>query len=171
MTDVNIKFVNGTYQNTDAIHNALSYIFHLDSKKPLPIRFYGVVNIGYPPDPKKLIEAFEENYYSQNPKYILPQQLWHMLVTMPFTLDEPYGDYFYMADSIARIFSYEYPVCYAYHTENKTTGNEHSHFHFIISTASYIPDFPALDENRMTEYLTKIKETAGYYNVNLTLKE
>ena len=110
MTVANIKFVNGTYQNTDAIHNALSYIFHLDSKKPLPIRYYGILNTGYPPNPEKLIEEFERNYYRQNPKYILSQQLWHMIITMPFVLDEPYGGYFYMADSIAKIFSYEYPI-------------------------------------------------------------
>ena len=171
MTDANIKFVNGTYQNTDAIHNTISYIFHLNSKKPLPIRYYGLLNIGYPPDPQKLIEKFEQNYYMQNPKYIPPQQLWHMIITLPFTLDEAYGDYFYMADSIARIFSYEYPVCYSYHTENKTTGNEHSHFHFIISTVSYLSDHPALNENKMTDYLTKIKQAAENYNVNLTLKE
>lgn len=94
-----------------------------------------------------------------------------MIITLPFTLDEAYGDYFYMADSIARIFSYEYPVCYSYHTENKTTGNEHSHFHFIISTVSYLSDHPALDGNKLTDYLIKIKQAAENYNVNLTLKE
>ena len=171
MTDANIKFVNGTYQNTDAIHNALSYIFHLDSKKPLPIRYYGILNTGYPPNPEKLIEEFERNYYRQNPKYILSQQLWHMIITMPFVLDEPYGGYFYIADSIAKIFSYEYPICYSYHTENRTTGKEHSHFHFIISTVSYIPKHPALDENRLCEYFTKIKQIAQNYSVNLILKE
>ena len=171
MIEANIKFIDGTYQNTDAMHNALSYIFHLDRKRTLPIRYYGLLNIGYPPDQDKLIKAFERNYYMQSPKYILPQQLWHMIITMPFTLNEPYGDYFYMADSIARIFSQEYPVCYSYHTKNKTTGNEHSHFHFIISTASYIPNHPAHDKNKISNYLTKIKETAENHSVNLTLKE
>lgn len=171
MIDANIKLVKGTYQNPDAIHNAMSYIFHLDSKKPLLIRYYGILNVGYPPNPEKLIEEFERNYYRQNPKYILSQQLWHIIITMPFVLDEPYGDYFYMADGVARIFSYEYPVCYSYHTENKTTGNEHSHFHFIISTVSYIPEYPALNGARLGVYFTKIKETAEYYSVNLVLKE
>lgn len=163
--------MKGKYQNTDAIHNALSYIFHLDKKRTLPIRFYGLLNTGYPPDHEKLIKAFERNYYLQSPKYILPQRLWHMAITFPIVFDEPYGDYFYMADSIARIFSYEYPVCYSYHAKNKTTGNEHSHFHFIISTASYMPEFPALDENKMSDYLTKIVQVAENYNVKLTLKE
>lgn len=163
--------MKGKYQNTDAIHNALSYIFHLDKKRTLPIRYYGLLNTGYPPDHEKLIKAFERNYYLQSPKYILPQRLWHMAITFPIVFDEPYGDYFYMADSIARIFSYEYPVCYSYHAKNKTTGNEHSHFHFIISTASYMPEFPALDENKMSDYLTKIVQVAENYNVKLTLKE
>lgn len=171
MIEANIIFMKGKYQNTDAIHNALSYIFHLDKKRTLPIRFYGLLNTGYPPDHEKLIKAFERNYYLQSPKYILPQRLWHMAITFPIVFDEPYGDYFYMADSIARIFSYEYPVCYSYHAKNKTTGNEHSHFHFIISTASYMPEFPALDENKMSDYLTKIVQVAENYNVKLTLKE
>lgn len=142
--------MKGKYQNTDAIHNALSYIFHLDKKRTLPIRYYGLLNTGYPPDHKKLIKAFEQNYYIQNPKYILAQQLWHMAITFPIVFDEPYGDYFYMADNIARIFFYEYPVCYSYH---KKTGLQERNIRTSITSSQQQVTFLDTRHSTKTEWL------------------
>ena len=78
-----------------------------------------------------------------------------------------YNPYFIFADTIARLFCYEYPVCYAYHTKNKETGGHHSHFHYVVSTSSYISDHPALDADRLLTYLPKMQEIAWEYNLKL----
>lgn len=59
MIEVNVKFVPGEYCNADVIPNTLSYIFNLKSKNPLPVRFYGLSDVGgYPPSHEKIIQQF-----------------------------------------------------------------------------------------------------------------
>lgn len=170
MIEVNVKFVPGEYCNADVIPNTLSYIFNLKSKNPLPVRFYGLSDVGgYPPSHEKIIQQFQKIRADQN--NTSTQQVWHMILSFPCLFEEPYGTYFYFADAIAKVFAYEYPVCYAYHTKNKTTGNAHSHFHYIISTSSYIPEHPPLDESKMQAYFNHMQEAASLYGILLQIQQ
>lgn len=175
MMNVGIKFPNqGDFSNYDIIENILQYIFSYPTKscskrKPKPIHFYGVPFIGYPPEINKLIAYFK--YIRNCQKQTIPQQIWHFHINFPILFDSKYNDYFYFADAIAELFSQQYPVAYAYHTENKTTGNRHSHFHYAVSTTSYIPDFPALDADRLTLYLRNMPSIANRYDINLYFQQ
>lgn len=171
MINVGIKFPNdGDFCNHDVIFNELTYIFSYPTEShperiPKPIHFYGVPNIGYPPQIDDLIRQFEHirQYQSQT----IPQQVWHFTLNFPELFKSIYNPYFIFADTIARLFCYEYPVCYAYHTKNKETGGHHSHFHYVVSTSSYISDHPALDADRLLTYLPKMQEIAWEYNLKL----
>ncbi len=161
---INLKLAHGDYINNDAIHNLLTYIFNLDHT-PLPIRFYGLLQIQHlPPAPNEIISAFED--VRQNATYSLPQQLWHLIITFPIVFDKPYGHYFYFADAVARLFTPEYPICYGYHTTNKTTGHCHSHFHYAISTSSIVPHTAPLDADTLKNYLKKIPLLAQTFHIN-----
>lgn len=164
-----LKVVLKEYSNDAAIHNVLSYIYHLDYK-PLPIRFYGLPTIhSFPPDPYDIIHAFEDvrNYSAHS----LPRQLWHIIICFPIVFDISYGKFFYFADAVARLFTPDYPVCYAYHIDNKTTGKAHSHFHYAVSTSSIIPQAPPLDAAKLDDYLKKIMILARSYNLNPILTD
>lgn len=170
MIDVNVKFVPSAFCNPDVILNTLTYIFNLKSKNPLPVRFYGLSDVGgYPPSYEKIIQQFQKVRADQN--NISSQQVWHMVISFPCLFEEPYGSYFYFADAVAKVFAYEYPVCYAYHTKNKTTGSAHSHFHYIISTSSYIPDYSPLDNSKMQTYFNHMQETANLYEIILHIQQ
>ena len=171
MIDVGIKFPNtGDFTNHNVIENGLNYIFsypterHPD-RKPKPLHFLGVPYIGQPPQIDKLIACFKLIRESQS--QIIPQQIWHFIINFPIRFSSTYSEYFYFADAIASLFSYQYPVAYSYHTENKTSGNRHLHFHYIISTSSYISDHPALDADHLMQYLVQMPAIAERFNINL----
>ena len=175
MMDVGIKFPNtGDFTNHNVIENVLNYIFtnpterHLD-RKPKPLHFLGVPYIGHPPQIDKLIACFKLIRESQS--QTIPQQIWHFTINFPIKFSSAYNEYFYFADAIASLFSYQYPVAYSYHTENKTTGNRHSHFHYIVSTSSYISDHPALDADHLMQYLMQMPAIAERYNINLYFQQ
>lgn len=162
--NINLKLVPGDYTNEDAIHNLLSYIFDL-GHTPLPIRFYGLLQIQHlPPAPNEIIAAFEDVH--RTAAHTLSRQLWHLIITFPIVFDKPYGHYFYFADAVARLFTPEYPVCYAYHEDNKTTRHHHSHFHYAISTSSIIPRTAPLDADKLKDYLQKIPLLAQTFHIN-----
>ncbi len=171
MIHAGIKFpASGDYCNHDVIENTLKYIFcypteHQPDRKPIPIHFYGIPYIGYPPQVTKIIEQYQ--FIRQKQSCTIPQQVWHFQITFPFLFSSAYEPYFYFADQIARLFCYEYPICYAYHSQNKNTGNSHSHFHYVISTSSYRMDYPALDPKRMMDYLAKMPAIAQPYGIQL----
>lgn len=175
MMDVGIKFPNtGDFTNHDVIENELNYIFSYPTekhpkRKPKPIHLYGVPYIGYPPQIDKLIACFKLIRETQS--QTIPQQLWHFHLDFPLLFTSAYNEYFYFADAIARLFSWEYPVAYSYHTENKTTGNRHSHFHYIVSTSSYIPDYPALDADHFMQYLVQMPAITERFNINLYFQQ
>lgn len=175
MIDAGIKFPNnGDFSNCNVIENELNYIFsypteHYPNRKPKPIHFYGVPYIGYPPQIDKLIACFK--LIRENQSQTIPQQIWHFIINFPIKFSSVYNEYFYFADAIASLFSYQYPVAYSYHTENKTTGNRHSHFHYIVSTSSYISDHPALDADHLMQYLMQMPAIAERYNINLYFQQ
>ena len=92
----------------------------------------------------------------------------HFQITFPFLFSSLYEPYFYFADKIARIFCLEYPVFYAYHTKNRNTGNHHSHFHFAVFTSSYIPEYPALDAERLLSYLAQVADIAQKFEIRIS---
>ena len=175
MMDVGIKFPNkGDFANHDVIENELNYIFSYPTERhpnrtPKPIHFYGVPYIGYPPQIDKLIAYFK--LIREDQCQTIPQQIWHFHLDFPILFTSVYNEYFYFADAIAQLFSLQYPVAYSYHTENKTTGNRHSHFHYIVSTSSYIPDSPALDADHLIQYLVQMPSIAERYNINLYFQQ
>ena len=87
--NINLKLVPGDYTNEDAIHNLLNYIFNFDHT-PLPIRFYGLLQIqNLPPAPNEIISAFEDVH--RTAAHTLSRQLWHLIITFPIVFDKPYG--------------------------------------------------------------------------------
>lgn len=175
MMKAGIKFPNkDDFANDKVIDNELNYIFSYPTeshpnRKPKPIHFYGVPYIGYPPQIDELIAYFKLTREHQS--QTIPQQIWHFCLNFPGLFDSVYNEYFYFADAIAELFSRQYPVAYAYHTENKTTGNHHSHFHYIVSTSSYIPDYPALDAEHLIQYLVQMPSIAERYNIVLYFQQ
>ena len=175
MIDAGIKFpTTGDFANQDVIENELTYIFSYPTRsypnrKPKPIHLYGIPYIGYPPQIDKLIACFK--LIRENQSQTIPQQIWHFTINFPIKFSSTYNEYFYFADAIASLFSYQYPVAYSYHTENKTTGNRHSHFHYIVSTSSYISDHPALDAARLMQYLVQMPAIAERFNINLYFQQ
>ena len=175
MLTVGIKFpTNGDFSNNDIIENELKYIFSYLTKtqpnrKPKPIHFYGVPFIGYPPLIDDLIFQFIQIRNRQD--QTIPQQVWHFILSFPLLFSSAYDPCFFFADAIAELFGSAYPVTYAYHTENRHTGNRHSHFHYIISTSSYIPDYPALDSRRLEEFLIQMKNIACTYGIELYFQQ
>lgn len=170
MINASLKYTSGEYCNTDAIRKTISYIYRLESKNPLPVRFYGLTDIGgYPPAYDKIIQQFQNVRTEQH--NVLYKKILHMVISFPCLFEESYGRYFYFADAIAKVFALEYPVCYAYHTKNKSTEKKHSHFHYIISTSSYIPDYPPLDDDNIQIYINKMQEIASSYNILLQIQQ
>lgn len=170
MIKTGIKIPEGDYSNPDVISNELKYIFTYPTKSrpyctPKPIYFYGIKNTKYPPDIKEMIEQFKQIRESQCSP--LSQQVWHIIITFPFLFTDNAVQYFAFADNIAWLFGQYYPVCYAYHTDNKVTGGKHSHFHYIISTASYVPGYPALDSDQLMQYFENVSCIANQYNISL----
>ena len=73
MIDAGIKFpIRGDYTNFDAIENVLLYMFQIPTdrypnRKPVPIHFYGIPYIGYPPKAEDV-----------KPKPSFPLSFWHL---------------------------------------------------------------------------------------------
>ena len=171
MTDAGIKIsAKGDYSNNEAIDKVLTYIFQYPTeqapnRKPKPIHFYGLPYIGYPPKIEDVIVQFKMIRQRQNSA--IQRKLWHFQITFPFVFPSKYDSYFYFADAVASIFCREYPVCYAYHTENRHTNDFHSHFHFVVSTSSYISGYPPLDAKKFQAYLTQIPPITQAYGIHL----
>lgn len=170
MEKVGIKFSDtGDFTNPDAITNAIRYIYAYPPQKPYykhkTIYFYGLPYLGYQPSIDSLIKQLVNVRDLQN--CTIPRQLWHFYLTFPIKFSSKFGSYFYFADRIAALFADAYPVCYAYHTKNKTTKSYHSHFHFVVSTSSYIQNYPPLDWDRMQYYLDIMPEIAKLYKLEL----
>ena len=163
-----MKNIQGAYTNDDALRLGLSYIFHFNQPQPLPVRFYGHFGISEcPPAPDILINSFEQ--VREKASETIPRQLHHIVISFPVVFSQPYGSYFYFIDAIARLFAPYYPVAYAYHTANKTTGDIHSHFHLIISTSSTNDAIPPLTDKQLKTYYSSIISLAQDYGLSIEI--
>lgn len=83
----------------------------------------------------------------------LPDKLlYHLILPLEFLL--PNINFFHLADDVAKLFD-AYPVCYSFHTDT-----DHPHFHFIISTVSFIPGHSCLDNSTLLIHLEKAQQVA-----------
>lgn len=161
MTQAQIQIMPGAYENPDAIDKVIQYICRLDKPAPFPLYCYGAA-----PSPDvsaacgNIIQCF---YDSRNMQNNPPEQrLWHFVISfaLPFQYMKPM--YFYFIDAAARLFSNEYADCFSFHTDKA-----HPHFHFCISSSSYIPGIPSLDTEKMRTYVNQMIELASAYHINL----
>lgn len=158
MIDANLKIIDDPYENENAVDNTISYIYRLKNKKPLPIYCYGV---DFPPTYKNLVKSF----YKTRDRCLMPpdQQLYHIILSFAFMI--PNINLMHIADDIAKVFD-GYPVCYSFHTDT-----DHPHFHFIVSTSSYFPDYPSLEMGVLSKYIEQAQQMVlEKYNVVLNLK-
>lgn len=142
MIDVNLKIIKNSYENNDAIDNAIAYIYRLNKRTALPLYCYGVE---YPPTYRNVIKSFHKT----RDRHPSPpdQQLYHLVLSIEFLL--PNINFFHLADDVAKLFD-AFPVCFSFHTDT-----DHPHFHFIISTVSYISGHPCLNDSALLIYLQK----------------
>lgn len=147
MINVNLKIIDDAYENDDAIDNTIAYIYRLNKRIALPLYCYGVE---YPPTYRNVIRSFHKtrNKHPSPPD----QQLYHFVLSLEFLL--PNINFFHLADDVAKLFD-AYPVCYSFHTDT-----DHPHFHFIISTVSFIPGHSCLDNSTLLIHLEKAQQVA-----------
>lgn len=157
MNNVYIIIKDGEYTNDDAIKHTLEYIYRLEEKRNLPPYGYGIFPLIY----ENMIKEFEYARTVQN--HVPDRKVWHLVLSFP---EEANQHYFILADKIAKLFSSEYMVCYAFHN-----NTEHFHTHFIISTTSYIPNYPELNKDKVMQYLYQAQVISVNYNIPLNIKE
>jgi hypothetical protein len=151
----NLKLIicNGNYINDDAISNAINYIYRLNSNKNLPIYCYGIPNMSY-----ENIVANYEYVRTLKDREISEQKLFHIVLSFPTSV--PTLSYYKLADSLARLFSPKYQICYSCHTDTNNL-----HYHYIISATSYLRNGTALCTDSLMQYLhhaTSIFQSYGY---------
>lgn len=157
MTSLILKITPDEYVNEDAYSKIVKYIYRISKKKSLPILCYGLL----PHTHHDIIEQLSHNRTRQkNPPDRL---LWHFIISFPDNTPNIYSKYSSFADSIAKLFSYEYQICYACHTDTSNL-----HFHYVVSSTSYLPNGQPLDEKKMSQYVHKMQELA---NQNETILE
>lgn len=161
MTNAVFKIIPGEYVNCDAIDNTIKYLYRLNKKKALPLYCYGV----FPPTYENLIQAFHETRRLMQTN-ILNQQVWHFTISFELALPQITRTNYHFADGIAKLYAPEYQVCYAYHT-----NTHHPHFHYIVSTTSYIPGNEPLSVDKMNLQITQMIQLATEYEIILEQKE
>lgn len=152
MISANLFIKKGTYSNSDAIENAIHYIFKLNS----PYKFYYGA---YPPTPENAIALFYQLRESF-PQNTCEQPLQHFYITFYDLKDVRLINEF--VDQIANLFLRCYPVCFALHDDTK-----HLHTHFVISTTSYIPDTIPLTRETLNTFISAMERLAYSYNISL----
>lgn len=127
------------YCNTDAIDNVIGYIYRTNNKSPLPIYCYGCIE--WPPTHNSLIKDF--HYVRENAQInVSDQQVMHFIISFGISITGITDIHKRFADDIAKLFRMEYQICYSYHTDNG-----HPHFHYVVSTTSYIAGKQPLNVN------------------------
>lgn len=155
MDNVIFKNIKKDYCNTDAIDNVIGYIYRTNDKFPLPIYGYGCIE--WPPTYGSLINEY--HLIREMPQANMPeQQLVHFIISFDVPVQNVTIRHFYFADDVAKLFRNEYQICYSYHTDNG-----HPHFHFAVSTTSYIDGNPFLSNERMSCYESQICFLANEY--------
>ncbi len=146
--------VNG-YDNPDAIDKTIGYIYRTNDKSPLPIYCYGCID--WPPTYDRLIKEYHLVRETSQTN-TSDQQLMHFIISFNIPVQNVTEIHFHFADDIAKLFCNEYQICYSYHTDNG-----HPHFHYIVSTTSYIDGKPFLSNDRMSCYESQIYSLANTY--------
>lgn len=153
MITANLIMINNSYTNDKAIENTISYIYRLDN----PYKFYYGI---YPPSTEHAITLFHQ-VRERFPQNICDQQVQHFIISFGEVKDIRLINEF--TNQIASLFSQFYPVCFALHDDEK-----HLHTHFIVSTASYIPDTAPLTKKVLNGiFLPLIEQTAVIYHISL----
>lgn len=165
MTNALIEIMPGEYENPDVIENVIKYICRFDKAEPFTLCPYGAI---FSPNVtetcQNIIQAF---YDSRNIQVSPPERhLWHFVISFASNFHFIDQKHFYFIDAVAQLFSSEYVNCYSYHTDT-----DNPHFHFAISTASYIPDVPPLTPSKMYLYISRIIQLATTYKITLTQVE
>lgn len=159
MINAIIKIVPNYYTKPTDIDNTVSYIYRIHSKKPLPVYCYGA----YPHTVDNIINNFKETmkHYPAAPD----TYLWHFIISFPN--DTLYDNTLHLfADLIAKLFSNEYQICYACHQDT-----DNLHFHYIVSSKSYIEENMDLNNEKMNLYLSEMSELANNFGISLIRKE
>ena len=145
---------NDNYENLECIERAINYIYATkDSKKKtlkLPIYCYGV-------------NPFPMSY---NALIVDEQHIWHFIVSFGISPARVSNPYFHLADSIARIFSPYYPICYSLHYDT-----DYLHCHYILSTTSGLPNVPSLSSNEFHGFFLKIQELVQSQGFELIIND
>lgn len=162
MDSVIFKIISKDYCNTDAIDNVIGYIYRTNNNPPLPIYCYGCIE--WPPTYDSLIKEYHLIREIPQAK-ISDQQIVHFILSFNTQAQAISDMHFQFADDIAKLFRNEYQVCYSYHTDNG-----HPHFHYAISTTSYIDGNPFLSNDRMSCYKSQICSLAKAYGFELHTK-
>lgn len=156
MDSIIFKNINrDDYHNSNAIDNAISYIYRVKEKSQLPIYCYGCLE--WPPTYKRLVKEYHLVRETAETN-LIDQQIIHFIISFGISVADITDMHMRFADDIAKLFRMEYQICYSYHTN---TG--HPHFHYVVSTTSYIPGNPPLERNRMSQYESQIQNLANTY--------
>ena len=126
MLSANLIIKNGSYDNDDAICNAIHYITHNNN---CFLYCYGI----WPPTEESAVEQFRK-IRNSFPGIPCPQQLQHFWITFETKLLSE--DVAMFLDHLATSIGFYYPICYAIHEDQS-----HLHAHFVVSTVSYFPPF------------------------------
>lgn len=168
MINAVLKIMPGYYENNDAINKTINYLYRVNKNTAnhLPVFCYGTADYTYPLSPDNIIQNFHQTRLYQNQSFLSERQVWHFSISFSLPSSKITRELYLFADAIAKLFSKEYQICYAYHGD---TNNPH--FQYIVSAVSYIPDYPALGEERMCLYEKQMISTANNYGFFLVRKE
>ena len=157
---------NDNYENLECIERAINYIYATkDSKKKtlkLPIYCYGINP--FPMSYDVLIDTFYD--FRQQSQNVDEQHIWHFIVSFGISPARVSNPYFHLADSIARIFSPYYPICYSLHYDT-----DYLHCHYILSTTSGLPNVPSLSSNEFHGFFLKIQELVQSQGFELIIND
>lgn len=156
MDSLIFKIINDGYTNRECVQNAVYYIYRMGKKRPLFPFCYGCEH-SY----QSIIHDF---YYIHDLYRRTDRYLQHIILSFPYKRLDMEEKFF--ADRIAALFSRQYPVCYALHTDT-----EHDHFHFLICATSYLPDIKPLEGAVLEEYISLIFQMAANEGFQITLGE
>lgn len=153
MLNANLIVKPDSYTNSNAIENAIRYIFRLDNNQHFIYR-------AWPPTPDNAIALFK-NIRKAFPDNTCEQQLQHFFITFNSICDKDFINSF--SHQVASLFINAYPICFALHDDKP----KHLHTHFIVSTTSHIPNTLPLINSTWKSYEKKIIDLASHYQINL----
>lgn len=162
MDNVIFKNINpGDYHNPDAINRVIAYIYRTGTSQ-LPIYCYGCIQ--WPPTYDSLVNEYHLIRETAETD-LLDQQLVHFVISFGDPVQDITDRHFHFADDIAKLFRNKYQICYAYHA-----SSGHPHFHYVVSTTSYITGTPPINSDRMSQYELQIHNLAGTYGFGFHAK-